>query len=209
MSQESSRSITIVGNWKMYKTIEEALTYVETLASLTQKSQAAIYLAVPFTAIYPTSQRVRELQASFKIGAQNMNDASEGAFTGEIAARMLVDAGAQFVILGHSERRHVFQETNTFVNQKVKRALSEKLTPLVCIGETLEEREQGLFAEVLKNQILQSLKGIRSLRSVMLAYEPIWAIGTGKWQLLKMLMKLITFVAQLLLRNGERKRRRS
>lgn len=182
MSQKSSRRVVIAGNWKMYKTIEEAVNYVETLASQALKSQAAVYLAVPFTAIDPTAKRVKELNAPFKIGAQNMNDASEGAFTGEIAARMLVDAGAAFVILGHSERRHLFHETDAFINKKVKRALAEKLPPIVCVGETLDERTEGRLEEVLKTQILQSLKGVtaKALGSVILAYEPVWAIGTGK-----------------------------
>ncbi|MFC2049168.1 triose-phosphate isomerase [Chlamydiota bacterium] len=182
MSQKSFRRLVIAGNWKMYKTIEEAVNYVETLAPLIQKSQAAVYLAVPFTAIYPVSERVKELKAPLKIGAQNMNDANEGAFTGEIAARMLLDAGSDFVILGHSERRHLFHESDAFINKKVKRALSEKLPPIVCVGEKLEEREEGRFEEVLKTQILQSLKGLtgKALGSVILAYEPVWAIGTGK-----------------------------
>ena len=182
MSQKSFRRIVIAGNWKMYKTIEEAVDYVETLAPLVQKSQAAVYLAVPFTAIYPAAQRVKELDAPLIIGAQNMNDASEGAFTGEIASRMLVDAGAQFVILGHSERRHLFHEKDALINKKVKRALSEKLPPIVCVGETLEERTEDRWEEVLKAQILQSLKGLttKAMGSVILAYEPVWAIGTGK-----------------------------
>ena len=165
----------------MYKTIEEAVSYVETLSPLVKKSQA-IYLAVPFTAIYPTAQRVKELNARITIGAQNMNDATEGAFTGEIAARMLTDAGAQFVILGHSERRHIFHETNSFSNRKVKQALASNIQPIVCIGETLEERERGAMEETLKSQLLESLDSITAedLSRVILAYEPVWAIGSGK-----------------------------
>jgi len=182
MSQKSSRRVVIAGNWKMYKTTEEAVNYVETLAPQVLKSQAAVYLAVPFTAIHAAAQCVKELNTPLKIGAQNMNDASEGAFTGEIAARMLVDAGAEFVILGHSERRHLFHETDALINKKVRRALSEKLPPLLCVGETLDERTEGRWEEVLKTQILQSLKGVtaKALGSVILAYEPVWAIGTGK-----------------------------
>lgn len=187
MSQKSSRPVVIAGNWKMYKTIEEATGYVETLASLLQKSQApkselAVYLAVPFTAIYPTAERVKALGAPLTIGAQNMNDATEGAFTGEIAARMLIEAGAQFVILGHSERRDLFHETNLLVNRKVKRALADNIQPILCVGETLEERTSGKMEAVLEEQILGSLEGLaaKDLTGLILAYEPVWAIGTGK-----------------------------
>ena len=182
MSQKNFRPVVIAANWKMYKTIEEAVNYVETLAPLIMKSQAAVYLAVPFTAIYPASSRVKELKAPITIGAQNMNDAAEGAFTGEIAGRMLGDAGAQFVILGHSERRQYFHETDFLVNRKVKRALADHLQPLVCVGETLEQKEKRKMKEVLKNQILNSLDGllVDDLAKIILAYEPIWAIGTGK-----------------------------
>jgi triosephosphate isomerase (TIM) len=182
MSFKSSRPIVIAGNWKMYKTIEEAKAFVETLSPMLKKSQAAIYLAVPFTAIYPTSQLVKELKSPIQIGAQNMNDATEGAFTGEIAARMLLDAGAQFVILGHSERRHFFQESDAFIQKKVKRALSEKIQPILCVGETLEERESGRLEETLRRQLLGCLGdlGEDQLNNLLLAYEPVWAIGTGK-----------------------------
>jgi triosephosphate isomerase (TIM) len=182
MSHKSSRRVIIAGNWKMYKTIEEAIHFVETLAPKVLKSQAAVYLAVPFTAIHDTAKKAKELQARLKIGAQNMNDATEGAFTGEIAASMLSDAGAEFVILGHSERRQLFEENDAFINKKVKRAFSEKLQPILCVGETLQERQEGRFEEVIKTQILNSLKGVRAkeLGTLVLAYEPVWAIGTGK-----------------------------
>jgi triosephosphate isomerase len=179
---ESSRPLVIAGNWKMYKTIDEALRFVETLAPLITKSQATVYLAVPFTAIRPAASLVEELGASITIGAQNMNDAAEGAFTGEIAARMLTEAGARFVILGHSERRHLFHESNDTINKKVKRALESALQPVLCIGETLEEREAGETEAVLREQLTGSLEGISAeeLSKMIIAYEPVWAIGTGK-----------------------------
>lgn len=170
----------IAGNWKMYKTIEEAKTFVETLASLQIKSQAAVYLAVPFTAIAEVASQVATLGSPFLIGAQNMNDASEGAFTGEIAARMLKEAGARFVILGHSERRQLFNETNEFINKKVKRAIEEGLQPILCVGETGDQRREGKTQSVLEDQLLGSLKGVRKLRNLVIAYEPVWAIGTGQ-----------------------------
>ncbi len=177
-----SNSPVIAGNWKMYKTIDEATAFVETLTPLIGESQARVYLAVPYTAIRPAEERVEKLGAPIVIGAQNMNDASEGAFTGEIAARMLKDAGAHFVILGHSERRHLFGESNSFINKKVKRAIKEGLQPILCVGETLEQREKGETEDLLKKQILGSLEGVSSeeLSTMILAYEPVWAIGTGK-----------------------------
>jgi len=176
------RSTVIAGNWKMYKTIDEANAFVETLAPLIEMSQATVYLAVPFTAIYSTVQLVEKLGSSIVIGAQNMNDVSEGAFTGEIAARMLKEVGAQFVILGHSERRHIFHESDALINKKVKRAFQEDIQPILCIGETSEQREEGETEAVLKEQILTSLEGVSSedMHQLILAYEPVWAIGTGK-----------------------------
>jgi triosephosphate isomerase (TIM) len=172
------RSVVITGNWKMYKTIEEAVSFVKELTPLIANSHAAVFLAVPYTAIKPVSDAAHETK--IVIGAQNMNDASQGAFTGEIAGRMLKDAGAQFVILGHSERRKLFHETDEFVNKKVKRALKDGLKMTVCIGETKEEREEGKTEEVLKTQLSQSLADVSAeqMHEIMIAYEPIWAIGT-------------------------------
>lgn len=170
----------IIGNWKMYKTVDEALEFVKTLASLTSKSQVELGIAVPFTALLPVASMVEQLKLSLWVGAQNMHDEAEGAYTGEISARMLRDVGAQFVILGHSERRQHFGESNSFINRKVKRALQEGLHVVLCVGETREEREAGREEAVLQEQLLKSLEGIKNLDEVTLAYEPIWAIGTGK-----------------------------
>lgn len=174
----SSRQILIVGNWKMYKTISESVNFIKELAPLLKDNSSKVYLAVPFTAINPAAEEAKE--TSIVIGAQNMNDASEGAFTGEIAARMLKDAGAKFVILGHSERRHIFHESNDFINKKVKRALLEGLEVILCIGETLKEREDNKTADILQAQLKQGLAGIseESLKNIIIAYEPVWAIGT-------------------------------
>ncbi len=172
-----ARKRVVAGNWKMYKIIPEAVEFVTTLAPLLEGSQAEVYLAVPYTAIASVVEAVGE--SEIVIGAQNMNDAGEGAYTGEIAARMLLDVGARFVVLGHSERRHVFGETSAFVNKKVKRALAEGLQPILCVGETIEEREAGRTDEILAQQLEESLEGIDDLNGLILAYEPVWAIGTG------------------------------
>jgi triosephosphate isomerase len=175
------RECVITGNWKMYKTIEEAKQFVENVTPKLSSSQVKVCLAVPFTAIHPTAELVKKLGAPLVIGGQNMYDATEGAFTGEIAARMLLDAGATFVILGHSERRHIFHESSSFINKKVKRALKDGLTPVLCIGELDEERHRGETNAVLESQLEASLEGVspEDLSKMILAYEPVWAIGTG------------------------------
>lgn len=170
----------IVGNWKMYKSPAEAVAYVHELLPLVKSASAKIYLAVPFTAISSVAEAAKG--SNLQIGAQNMHDASEGAFTGEIAARMLGEAGASFVVLGHSERRRLFGETNDFINRKVLKALSEHLQPILCIGETLEEREAGRTADILHQQLKECLAGVsaENAPNLLIAYEPVWAIGTEK-----------------------------
>jgi triosephosphate isomerase len=170
----------IAGNWKMHKTAREAAVFIQALAPLIGNLKRRVFIAPPFTALEAAAQAARGTQIA--IGAQNMYDLPEGAFTGEISSGMLKAAGACFVILGHSERRIYFRETNADINRKVKRALSEKLTPLLCIGETLEEREKGMTHQVLGKQLEECLKGIsvEALAPLIIAYEPVWAIGTGR-----------------------------
>ena len=174
-----SRPITIIGNWKMHKTIEQSLAFVKSLVPQIAQSNATIGLALPFTAIYPTAHLISKLGSKVMIGAQNMNENQEGAYTGEISAQMLKESGASFVILGHSERRHIYHESNQLINQKLKVALEEGILPIVCIGETLDEREQKEV--ILKKQLLETLLGLSNdqVANLILAYEPVWAIGTG------------------------------
>ena len=177
--KNENRQFLVVANWKMNKTIREALSYAEKLPKLLEDSSLPVWLAVPFTAI----RSVREkLEPKFIVGAQNMNDATSGAFTGEIAAAMLKEAGAEFVLLGHSERRQYFHESDEFINKKVLRALQSQLRPILCIGEGYEQREAGETEEKLKQQLQQGLSGVTAeqIGSCIIAYEPIWAIGTGK-----------------------------
>jgi len=169
---------TIIGNWKMYKTAAQAVEFIRALKTMIVNN-SQVWLAVPFTAIHAA---VKEAAGSdIVIGAQNMNSAKEGAFTGEIAGIMLKDAGAKFVLLGHSERRQHFHETNEQIAAKVKRALLDGITPVLCVGETESQRESG-YEEVLKEQILEGFKHVEKedADKVILAYEPVWAIGTGK-----------------------------
>lgn len=164
----------------MHKTIAEAIDFVKKLIPAMSGSPAEVFLAVPFTLLYPLKAEL--LSTTLTLGAQNMNDAVEGAFTGEISARMLKDAGAQFVLLGHSERRQLFHESDQLINRKVKRALAEGLRPVLCVGETKEEHVAGKTAEILTRQIQEALVDINadSLSKLIIAYEPVWAIGKGE-----------------------------
>jgi triosephosphate isomerase len=167
----------IAGNWKMYKTTAEARAFIAALSEKTASAQRRIYLAVPFTAIEGAVGAAKATKIA--IGGQNMHDHPEGAYTGEVSARMLKASGATFVILGHSERRQHFQESNAFIHRKLLLALKEELTPILCIGESAEERASGKYLDVLGRQLEECLEGIQ-LDQVIIAYEPIWAIGTGK-----------------------------
>lgn len=194
----SERRKIITGNWKMHKTIAESIDFVRQLKShLTPQSYCA-WLAVPFTAIQPLSQEAQS--SELVIGAQNMNDASEGAFTGEIAGHMLKEAGAQFVLLGHSERRRFFYEDDACINRKIKRALEEQLIPVLCVGETAEEHQAGQTHEVIERQLKECLAGIlpASLTSLVVAYEPVWAIGTGEFAEPGIVQQVHAFCRQIL-----------
>lgn len=169
----------IVGNWKMNKTIEEALNFVDTVAPTITNANSTVMLAVPYTAIKSLSDKTKDTK--IVIGAQNMNSADEGAFTGEVAAVMLKEAGAQFVIVGHSERRKLFDESNEIINKKVKKALQVGLKPILCIGEEYEDHQADNTHQVLKTQLEECLAGIdeSAFSEIIIAYEPVWAVGTG------------------------------
>ncbi len=175
-----SRIPLIVGNWKMYKTTAEALSFIEALMPEIAGTKHRIGLAVPFTSIEASAAAVRGTKIA--IGGQNMHDAPEGPYTGEISGGMLKASGAEFVILGHSERRQHFIETDTFIHRKLLRALIEGLTPILCIGELPFERENGEHEKVLAMQLEDAFQGVgaKQAMDVVIAYEPIWAIGTGK-----------------------------
>jgi len=159
----------------MFKTIPEALsTFQELKAGLPDPLPADVIIAPPFTALSTLGKMIQD--GPVQLAAQNVHWAEEGAFTGEISARMLVDAGCAYCIIGHSERRHVFGETNEQVHRKVLACLKAHLKPILCLGETLEEREGGRIREVIGHQFLEAVQGL----SLVIAYEPVWAIGTGK-----------------------------
>jgi len=176
------RKKLIAGNWKMHKTVPEAQTLARQLADrLSDVNFADVAICPPFVDLYPVSLILREKESKIILGAQNMHPEPKGAFTGEISAEMLLSAGAKMVILGHSERRHIFGETDGFINAKVRRALEVGLVPILCIGETLEQRKAGKTNDVLREQITKSLAGVQidDPHKIIIAYEPVWAIGTG------------------------------
>lgn len=175
-----AKQLSCIGNWKMYKTAREATDYIEALLPQVDGSPINIYLSVPFTSIAPAAHYAK--QTSIRIGAQNMNDAREGAFTGEIAGLMLKEAGASFVLIGHSERRHIFGETDELIHRKVLRALQDDIQPIICVGETAQERMEKKTNSVLKAQLVSAIEGVTAEEGskLMIAYEPVWAIGTGK-----------------------------
>lgn len=177
----SFRPTVIAGNWKMHKTISEALLFVHELAPLVGDASAQVYLAVPFTCLSAVAEEVCETK-NIKVGAQNISSHPEGAWTGEISERMAKEAGANFVLLGHSERRSHYHESSQTVNEKLHRACDGYLQPIVCVGETWEERKAGREHEIIEKQIRESLLDLsrENAAHLILAYEPVWAIGTGK-----------------------------
>ena len=171
----------IVANWKMFKTVQEAVFYVKQLRGLVKDaSDVKVVVAPPFTALHAAAEAARNTPVG--IAAQDMHWEREGAFTGEVSAAMIAEAGAEFVIVGPSERRRLFHETDETVNRKALAALGAELTPIVCIGETLEEREAGQMLAVLDRQIKRGFDGVtgEQMASLVIAYEPVWAIGTGR-----------------------------
>jgi triosephosphate isomerase len=175
------RTPFIAGNWKMYKTVAETVKYVKEFRALVKDiTGVEIVLAAPFTSLHAAFEAARN--SNVAIAAQDLYWEREGAFTGEVSALMIREAGAEYVIVGHSERRTLFGETDATVNRKAVAAFSAGLTPIVCIGETLDQRERDETFEVLDRQIKTGLDGLtgEQLALLVIAYEPVWAIGTGR-----------------------------
>ena len=175
------RRPVIAGNWKMNKTIAQALELVNNLKREVVDVEAAdIVVVPPYTALSDVSDLI--VDSNISLGAQDLFWEEKGAFTGQISAAMIKEAGAKYVVIGHSERRKYFSETDETVNKKIKTALANELTAIVCVGETLEERQADKTLEVIKTQLEGGLRGLgeQALSRIVLAYEPVWAIGTGK-----------------------------
>ena len=175
-----ARKKIVAGNWKMNMTPSQAVKLVEELKPLVQNPDVDVVYCVPAIDIVPVVEAVKG--TNVKVGAENMYVEEKGAYTGEIAPDMLVDAGVEYVIIGHSERRDYFKETDAFLNQKVKKAFEHNLTPILCCGETLEQREMGVTMDWIRLQIKSDLADVTAdqVKGMVIAYEPIWAIGTGK-----------------------------
>ena len=174
------RKKIIAGNWKMNKTASEAESFIKELAPLVKGAKCTVIACVPFTDLYAAVKAAK--RTNIKIGAENLHYEKSGAFTGEISADMLVDLGVSYVIIGHSERRQYFGETDQTVNLKIKAALAAGLKPIVCVGELLSEREDNITNEVLWRQTKIAFKDVSAedAKKIIIAYEPVWAIGTGK-----------------------------
>ena len=175
-----ARKRIIAGNWKMNMTPSEAVKLVEELKPLVVNDDVDVVFCVPAIDIVPVVEAVKGSDVA--VGAENFYIEDKGAYTGEISAPMLVDAGVKYVIIGHSERREYFKEDDAFLNKKVKKAIASGLTPILCCGETLEQREMGVTMDWIRLQIKSDLAGVAAddVKNLVIAYEPIWAIGTGK-----------------------------
>jgi triosephosphate isomerase len=175
-----SRTPIIAGNWKMFKTVSEATAFVAEIKGKAEVAGVESVICAPFTALPALVEAVKG--TTIKIGAQNLHFEDNGAFTGEISGVMLKDLGVHYVIIGHSERRQYFAETDEIVNKKAHAAYRHSLTPIICVGEKLEEREAGQTKEVVRVQTEGALVGLSAeqVATSVIAYEPIWAIGTGK-----------------------------
>ncbi|HEY7286560.1 MAG TPA: triose-phosphate isomerase [Vicinamibacterales bacterium] len=175
------RTPFIAGNWKMFKTVQEAVFFVKELKSAVRDVKGVeVVVGPPFTALHAVAEALRN--SNVGVAAQDLYWEKEGAFTGEISPAMVKEAGAEYAIIGHSERRRLFGETDAIVNRKVAAALAADLTPIMCIGETLEEREAGEMLNVLDRQVKDGLDRLTAeqIADLVIAYEPVWAIGTGR-----------------------------
>lgn len=174
------RKKVIAGNWKMNMLPNEAISFITELSKKVEKTQNEVILCVPYTDLFYSLLTAQG--TNIKIGAQNMHWEEKGAYTGEVSGEMLKCINVEYVIIGHSERRQYFAETDETVNKKVKSAFANGLKPIVCVGETLEERESGKAKEIITKQTQLALEGLEKeqIKNTIIAYEPIWAIGTGK-----------------------------
>lgn len=174
------RRKVIAGNWKMNKLPNEAMEFIEELTPLVKDSENEVIICVPYTDLFYSLLHTQG--TNIKVGAQNMHFEEKGAYTGEVSGEMLKSIGVEYVIIGHSERRAYYGETDETVNKKLKKAIALGLKPIVCVGESLEEREAGKAKEIVTTQTRLALEGLENddVKKTIIAYEPIWAIGTGK-----------------------------
>ncbi|MCT4508635.1 MAG: triose-phosphate isomerase [Tepidibacter sp.] len=191
------RKPIIAGNWKMHKTIKEAVEFVNEVKSEIKGTDVEAVICAPFTLLKDLKEAAKE--TNIKIGAQNMHFEEKGAFTGEISPLMLKEIDVDYVVIGHSERRQYFNETDETVNKKVIKALEYKINPIICVGETLEEREADKTKDVVKVQVEKALANVdeKDIKDIVIAYEPIWAIGTGKTSSSKDANDVISYIREV------------
>ena len=197
------RKAIIAGNWKMNNTASEGVALLNAIAPLVKEAGCDVVVCVPAIDIPAVSEALKG--TNIALGAENVHFADKGAYTGEISAAMLKEYGVEYVIVGHSERRQYFGETDETVNKRTLAAIAAGLTPIVCIGESLEERETGKTEEVLEKQIREGLKGIEDIEKIVVAYEPVWAIGTGKTATADQAEETIKFIRSVLAKMFGRK----
>lgn len=192
------RKAIIAGNWKMNKTPDEARALVEELIPLVADAECEVVVCPPFVDLCPVSKAIKG--TNIHLGAQNIHWAKSGAFTGEISADMLKKFGVEYAIVGHSERRQYFGETDATVNMRAKAALENGISPIICVGESLEQRERGETDEFVASQVRGALEGISAddARRIVIAYEPIWAIGTGRTATAEMAEETIIVIRKTL-----------
>ena len=189
-----ARKPIIAGNWKMNNTIAETKALIEDLKPLVKDAKCDVVICTPYTDLATAVELTKG--SNIKVGAENVHWAEKGAFTGEISAKMLVELGVEYVIIGHSERRQYFGETDATVNARTKAALQAGLKPIICVGETLEQREKNRTKSVVRKQVNGAFDGIDAdeLKNIVVAYEPVWAIGTGKTATSEQANETIAFI---------------
>jgi triosephosphate isomerase len=187
----------IAGNWKMFKTTKEALEFADAFKKIYQPSDVDVAICAPYTQLWALKDAFKD--TNIKVGAQNMHYEENGAFTGEISASMLVELGVDCCIIGHSERRQYFNETDASVNKKLHTALAHNILPILCVGEVLAERDAGIAFDVVRSQMTGALKGLEAaqVKSLVIAYEPVWAIGTGRTATPEQANEMIGFIRQI------------
>lgn len=191
---KQNRKAIIAGNWKMNKTATEAAELIDALIPAVKDAGCEVVICVPFTDLVTAVAKTKG--TNIHVGAENVHFEKSGAFTGEISADMLTDLGVEYVVVGHSERRQYFAETDETVNKRAKAALAGGLKPIICVGESLTQREQGVTEELIRMQVKIALNGVTAdeLKNVVIAYEPIWAIGTGKTATAEQAAEVCTFI---------------
>ena len=195
---KAKRKAIIAGNWKMNKTASEAAVLVDELVPAVQDAGCEVVICTPYTDLVTAVEKTKG--TNIHVGAENVHFEKSGAFTGEISADMLTDLGVEYVVIGHSERRQYFAETNETVNKRTKAALAGGLKPIICVGESLDQREQGVTEELVRMQVKIALNGVTAdeLKNVVIAYEPIWAIGTGKTATGEQAAEVCTYIRSLI-----------